>query len=429
MDTPEQIKGTCSECDGHLQFPPGALGQKINCPHCGEKTVLRDPSGAVPVVEVMDAAAEPGNAGDTADDAKGRVAGFAKAAAEAAKKASEKVRDLKDSEEVQALKEKAGRAVADVRDKAAAEAKANPAGFRKKLIVVGAALAVVVVFLLFRTQPWKSDFDRALLRANRGEAKAQHLAASFFLRGDGVEKNGAKAVEWYSAAAEQGFADSLVTLGSMYLQGFEVEPDPEEGFRRFMLAAELDDEVAKSVVGELLWRGQGVARNPGEARKWLEESDDLADSLFFLGLMHATGEGVEQHVNKAIDLLEDAADLGHADAGGALGFIYATDAEEKDEKKAVKFLTKGSEAGSAQATHLLGLCHLEGFGVRTDRTLALNLVEKASSMGCSEAENSLRHMDNPSGPSLLASVAKLGIGIFDPGRSADYDQHWERYRR
>ncbi len=419
MSTPEELKGSCSECGGGLQFPPDALGQQIDCPHCGAPTKL----------DVSDSAAD----GDQPIDAlKAGIAGFAKAASLTAKKASEKAKELKDSEKVQELKEKAGRAAADVKAKAeqtAAAAAADPDKFKKKALPIAIAVAAVALIVLFRMQPWKSEFERALSRADSGNAAAQNLVASMYLRGAGVDKDVGKAVQFYSAAAEQGFVDAQVNLGAMYLQGLGVERDEAEGFRHFAMAAELGDEAAKSVVGELLWRGQGVGRNPGEARKWLEESEDLANSRFYLGLMSAMGEGAEKDVDAAIDWLEDAADQGHADAAGALGYLYLTDAEEKDEEKAVKHLERGVKGGSAQAMHLLGICYREGLGVRRDKTRALDLIEEASAKGCREAEGSLRQLDVEGGASLLQPLQRQGLLIFDPGRLTDYDQGWEQYRR
>lgn len=425
MNADEQIKGSCSKCDGHIQFPPGALGQTITCPHCGTKTQLRDPSGGTPVVQVEEVSEE----GDKTDALKSGLAGLAKAASQTARKAADKAREIKDSDELKALKDRAGQAVSDAKDKAAAEARANPAGFKRKLVIIGAVIAVVALVALFKSGSGGSAFEKALANAESGDADAQHQLGGLYLAGEGTEKSMAEAVKWYTAATEQDHVDALVTLGSLHLQGLAPGANATEGFRLFKLAADTGDESAQSVVGELYWRGQGTGQDFKEALKWLKESDAQPNSQFYLGLMHARGEGVERDVDEAIDLLDDAADGGIAEAHGALGHIYATDPEEKDEKKAARGFERGSEAGSAQSTHLLGLCHLEGFGVRTDKTLALNLVEEASSKGCREAENSLRQMDNTDAPSQLQHMLKMGSIIFDPARRNDSEQDWEKYRR
>ena len=33
-------KGTCRHCHGSIEFPLGAAGTTIACPHCGENTIL-----------------------------------------------------------------------------------------------------------------------------------------------------------------------------------------------------------------------------------------------------------------------------------------------------------------------------------------------------------------------------------------------------
>jgi len=34
------LRGRCQHCDGHLEFPADAAGDRIECPHCEEKTDL-----------------------------------------------------------------------------------------------------------------------------------------------------------------------------------------------------------------------------------------------------------------------------------------------------------------------------------------------------------------------------------------------------
>ena len=37
------LKGECRHCRGHIEFPAGAAGQTIPCPHCGQPTELINP--------------------------------------------------------------------------------------------------------------------------------------------------------------------------------------------------------------------------------------------------------------------------------------------------------------------------------------------------------------------------------------------------
>src|SRR6266446_10065891 len=40
MDRTKYLKGECSECGGHVEFPAEAAGTTIDCPHCGKPTEL-----------------------------------------------------------------------------------------------------------------------------------------------------------------------------------------------------------------------------------------------------------------------------------------------------------------------------------------------------------------------------------------------------
>ena len=40
MNKTKYLKGECSECHGHIEFPAEATGTMTECPHCGKPTVL-----------------------------------------------------------------------------------------------------------------------------------------------------------------------------------------------------------------------------------------------------------------------------------------------------------------------------------------------------------------------------------------------------
>jgi hypothetical protein len=49
-----------------------------------------------------------------------------------------------------------------------------------------------------------------------------------YMDGDCVEKDGAKAIEWFTRAADQGLVGSMTTLAMMYDEGNGVEQDKEK---------------------------------------------------------------------------------------------------------------------------------------------------------------------------------------------------------
>src|SRR6478609_8926337 len=40
MDQTKYLKGECSHCGGHLEFPALSAGMTADCPHCGQPTEL-----------------------------------------------------------------------------------------------------------------------------------------------------------------------------------------------------------------------------------------------------------------------------------------------------------------------------------------------------------------------------------------------------
>ena len=66
-----------------------------------------------------------------------------------------------------------------------------------------------------------------------------------------------------------------------------------------------------------------------------------ADTQFWLGYYHYTGEGAEQSYRKAIKWLTPSAEQGHAEAQYMLGYCYYYgDGVKVDRKKAIKWLSQ-----------------------------------------------------------------------------------------
>ena len=62
----------------------------------------------------------------------------------------------------------------------------------------------------------------------------------------GLERNYAKAAEWFLRAAEQGYTAAQFNLGLLYEEGEGVEQDHEEAIKWYRKAAEAGDIDAQS---------------------------------------------------------------------------------------------------------------------------------------------------------------------------------------
>ena len=105
-------------------------------------------------------------------------------------------------------------------------------------------------------------------------------------------------------------------------------------------------------------------------------------------LLH--GRGVEKNPEKALEYFQKAAELGHIEAPGAIGYFYSAGlVVEKDDSKAAEWFQNGSEKGSALSKFNLGRLYLDGKGGLSDAGKAMDLMEAAAALGLPEAHTAL----------------------------------------
>ena len=80
----------------------------------------------------------------------------------------------------------------------------------------------------------------------------------------------------------------------------------------------------------------------GPARTETEQKDP--EAIFQKGRAHLSGKGALKSPAKALELMKQAAEMGHAEALGGVGYFYATGtAVPRDDQEAVKWFRKGAE--------------------------------------------------------------------------------------
>lgn len=114
------------------------------------------------------------------------------------------------------------------------------------------------------------------------------------------------------------------------------------------------------------------------------------DSEYELGKDFLDGRGVEKNPEKALEHFNKAAELGHTEAPGAIGYFYAAGlVVEKDHAKAAEWFQKGADKGSAKAKFNLGRFYLDERGGLSGADKGLALMEEAASLGLPEAHKTL----------------------------------------
>lgn len=133
-----------------------------------------------------------------------------------------------------------------------------------------------------------------------------------------------------------------------------------------------------------------VAEASASAGASIDSISPNPDFEYELGKKNLHGRGVEKDPEKALEHFKKAADLGHIEAPGAIGYFYSVGlVVEKDEAKAAECFQKGSEKGSALAKFNLGRFHLDGKGGLNGTEKGLALMDESASLGLPEAHAAL----------------------------------------
>lgn len=112
-----------------------------------------------------------------------------------------------------------------------------------------------------------------------------------------------------------------------------------------------------------------------------------AKAQFELARIYLKGsDGVQKDVMRAFELMTAAANQGHAEAMGGVGFFHANGiAVPKDEAEAVGWFRKGAEAGGAKAQLNFGKMLAEGKGVEKSGEEGRKWIKAAADQGQADA--------------------------------------------
>ncbi|XP_030055589.1 protein sel-1 homolog 3 [Microcaecilia unicolor] len=111
----------------------------------------------------------------------------------------------------------------------------------------------------------------------------------------------------------------------------------------------------------LFWGQQGITPNMKAAVKLYEKGAiQLKDPvlMYDYGIVLLRGQGVQQDIPKALELLKKAADQNFAPAINSLGWYY--EKYEKDYQQAVEYWEKADALGHSEAPFNLGVLHSHG---------------------------------------------------------------------
>ena len=209
----------------------------------------------------------------------------------------------------------------------------------------------------YRGQNFAKAFEFFQRSAKKGESEASCSLGRMFENGEGVARNGEKAMFWYRRAAELG-----CERAGGFLRSLE-----EEEFKRLEGRASRGDAQAQYDLGEKLYNGEwNVARDYAKAAKWYREAAERghADAQYKLGSMYDCGKGVDEDAEKAEMWYRKAMENGQDDAKDSLVEMY----------------------------YNLGELYYNGDGVDEDHAAALTWYLKAAVLGDEGAREALQQL-------------------------------------
>lgn len=250
---------------------------------------------------------------------------------------------------------------------------------------------------LYKIKKYQDAFSKFKKAAENGNAQAQYNLGICYYNGNGVEQNVDSAFLWWNKAAEKNDTLAMYNVTMLWFNENEMicDVDPVKMEEWLAIGANADYYGAQYAMGVLWDRREDF----DGAKNWFEKSiktavgkniavEDYAGAYYYLGLYaFEKAEYVE-----AWGLWDKAANAGYVVAQNRLGdwYYYGDgDDSEPNYEKAVEWYRKAAEKNDSIALCRLGICYLEGKGVKKDEKKAVEYFEKAAQSGYSEAQYQL----------------------------------------
>ena len=194
---------------------------------------------------------------------------------------------------------------------------------------------------------WTTLFNENLSDAETDDADAQYEVGIMYLKGQGVNADRGKAIEWLQASAdngnelaaskmsrmkknvksfqamskkaEKGNANSQYEIGRMLLSGKGTNIDASQSINWLQKAADQGHKKAATRLGIIYYKGDGVPSNPERAFelfKRVASTEVLAQ--YYMGEAYADGRGITRDYYAAIDWYQKSDSNGYKRAGGKI---------------------------------------------------------------------------------------------------------------
>lgn len=197
--------------------------------------------------------------------------------------------------------------------------------FAMAMPVSALSVSEEVAYLLERGDE-ETAFLRAKNASNLNDAEGHEMLAWFYETGHMVAQDRQTAKALYTKAAEAGRAHAQWRLGVMLDEAMAGEhADPQAAYDWFFAAAQQDYAKAWSSLGVMYATGRGIDSDYDEALACYLRASQLGEAHGFygVGILFALGQGVTADSNEAAAWLMVALDFGDEQAADSLAQVLA----------------------------------------------------------------------------------------------------------
>ena len=198
------------------------------------------------------------------------------------------------------------------------------------------------------------------------------------------------AFKWLQAASQLGSTEATAWLGSMYLLGHGVAPDPIKAHELLTVAAAENDKIAYRFLGTMCEGGIVEKQDYLRAADYYRKASDLGDANSFdkRGMLRISGLGLGRSPKLAFALFTEGANRGDQWAQLHLAQMYRTGVglpsnvpgtgRHPDFKQALTWFRAAAAQNNRVALFALGSMSQMGQGAPPDDTKAFEYFEMSA---------------------------------------------------
>ena len=204
-------------------------------------------------------------------------------------------------------------------------------------------------------------------------------------------------IDEYADAVANGRLEPVIGQGAEQPGQQSSLPTLNEGkdTARVHRLAQQGDAVAQVDLGLMYASGHGVDKDEREAAAWFRKSAEQGypPAQYNMGIAYGRGRGVEKDDREAVEWYRKAAEQGYAPAQSNLSVMYEIGCGVgKDERAAFAWALKAAKQNHAAAQRNVGAMYADGRGVQKDDCAAMAWMAKAAEQGHARAQFNLGAM-------------------------------------